>query len=135
MMKSTLRRKPHQSCQAHDYYQAALSLSCSSDSWEQAERYLRYAACQYHQPARQALAIGLRHQHFQPEYRHLNRFAIEVLETLVTPDPTQAQIDAIESALRQVVRQTKGGRSLNGTKAFQISPTVALSQFMKEEMA
>lgn len=65
----------------------------------QAERWLRYASHEGHELARSFLSLGVQLGFFFSISNQLNKFAIEVLEYFITPQPEENQIRNMESVL------------------------------------
>lgn len=66
---------------------------------KQTERWLRYASQEGHLLAQNFLDLGIRLGFFFKASSQLNGFAIEILENLITPQPEEHQIKAVETVL------------------------------------
>ena len=64
-----------------------------------AERWIRYAARQGHTEAIRLLRAGSCNGFFRDDKHHIISSAIDVLETFITPEPSQADIDTLSQLL------------------------------------
>ncbi|HEX4045706.1 MAG TPA: hypothetical protein VHZ76_08590 [Gammaproteobacteria bacterium] len=67
--------------------------------FKQAERWLRYANIQGHTQAQSYLGDGIQKKLFSSSSKHLHEFSIILLKQLITPCPTEEQINGLEEIL------------------------------------
>jgi len=67
--------------------------------YQNAERWLRYAAIQGHYKAYRSLILGARHNYFLSTPSRIQALAIEILKALVTPNPSQTQTDELVTVI------------------------------------
>jgi TPR repeat protein len=73
------------------------------DVMVKAERWIRYAAHQGHDEAIQLLRIGLSNTFFRDDKHHFISIAIDLLETFISPEPSQADIDILSQVLEEYI--------------------------------
>lgn len=72
--------------------------------YKTSERYLRYAANSGNIEAEKLLYKECTQHHFLNEDERINLAAIDLLEQLVTPTPSEQQIAQLESAISNVIK-------------------------------
>lgn len=68
---------------------------------ELAERWLRYAAIRGHELASSTLQAATKIGITKDTKQRINYLAVEILETFITPEPTEDQISKVEKILAE----------------------------------
>lgn len=71
--------------------------------FKSSERYLRYAANTGNQAATKALCSKVNTECYLNEIERINLAAIDILEQLVTPSPSEKEIGVIEKAILEAL--------------------------------